>query len=95
MAQLSKTDRDRIWKGLIDWWNKQREAPTFSKQELSETIDLCDVWFDTNRPTMLAAMGVGFRGKATSSEVDVVLGAVLIARHDPELLRTMFGVEID
>lgn len=100
MAVLSETDRQRVWRGLMRWWAKGREAVAFSKTELKAAIDATDDWQDGNAAASSTGTGfnsalpVAFRTSATLAQKTLTFCAVAAMRVSVAFARAIFG-ELD
>ena len=59
MAELSTTDRQRVWRGLQRYWSNLRTAISVSKSELQTTVNETDSWIDDNLVSYNSALTYG------------------------------------
>lgn len=92
MAQLSDTDRARVWRGLMRWWSNLREAlAALTKQQLRDAVNATDTWIDDNQASYNAALPEPARNALTTSQKTLLFCAVALARVSISMLRQIFG----
>lgn len=92
MAQLSDTDRARIWRGLMRYWSAFREEmDAFSKQDLREAVNTTDVWINNNQASYNSALPVAARGALTLEHKTFLFCVVALARVSIPMLRRVLG----
>jgi hypothetical protein len=94
MAELSTTDRQRIWRGLMRWWSNLREPLALAKVELQAAVDATDAWIEANQAAYNNALPVAARNNLTAAQKTLLFCAVALARVDIPTLRRLFG-EVD
>jgi hypothetical protein len=94
MAQLSDTDRARIWRGLMRWWSKLRDAVALGKADLRSAVDATDTWIDDNQVSFNAALPEAARNNLTQPQKTLLFCCVALARVDIPMLRRVLG-EVD
>jgi len=99
MAELSTTDRQRIWRGLMRYWSNLRETlGAFSKADLLEAVSDTDAWIEGNQVSFNAALPNPFKTQATLAQKTLLFCCVALMRVDPGAgawLRRAMGVEVD
>ena len=95
MAALPQADRQRIWRGLMRYWSARRETVTgMTKSDLQAAVNAADDWADANAAAYNLALPLTFRTNATNGQKAFLLAMVVLARHNPALLRAILG-EVD
>ena len=89
MADLSTADRERIWRGLMRYWSRDREEVDGVKSELQATVNETDDWIDDNQASYNSALTYG--SNYTATQKTLIFCAVALARQDIELLRKVLG----
>jgi hypothetical protein len=98
MAELSETDRQRIWRGLMRWWSANNvgniyDTP-FSKSEFRAAVDATDTWIDGNQSSFNVSLPQPFRNDATQAQKTLLFCVVAAMRVSPEFARRLVG-EVD
>ena len=96
MAELSTADRQRIWRGLMRYWSKWREAVSISKADLQATVNETDAWIEDNQASFNSALT--YAGSFTIVQKTLIFCAVAMMRVDPgiaALLKRALGVEVE
>lgn len=92
MAVLPTADRQRIWRGLMRYWSALREVLSGQlKTDIQAAVNAADVWADDNAASYNTALPVAFRTNATAGQKALLLAMVILARHNPALLRSILG----
>lgn len=94
MAELSETDRARVWRGLMRFWSRLREAMALDKGELRAAVDATDGWIDNNQAAFNAELPAVAQAGLTAGQKALLLCAVVLMRVDAALARRVFG-EVD
>jgi hypothetical protein len=68
MAELSETDRQRIWRGLMRYWSQLFEGTNFSKSDFRAAVDATDTWIDGNQSSFNVSLPQPFRNDATQAQ---------------------------
>ena len=90
MAVLPAADRLRIWRGLSRWWSNLRENCALNKADLQAAVTASDAWVDSNSASFNSALPVAARNNLTTSQKSLLLVAVILMRHNVELLKRIF-----
>ena len=96
MAQLSITDRRRIWRGLMRYWSNIWESCDASKAELLTTVQETDQWIDAAQGNYVSSLTHG--AQFTAMQKTLIFCCVAIMRVSPgiaKLLQRFLGVEVD
>jgi len=92
MAMLSSGDKDKIWRGLMRYWSRQKEeTPDFDKNDFRTSVDDTDTWVDDNQGNYNTSLNLTFRNNATMLQKTVLLCAVMAFRAEPEFAKQLFG----
>ncbi len=92
MAALSNAVRQQIWRGIMRYWSREREAlGTYTKAELQAAINAADDWVDSNASSFNSALPQPFRTQATTAQKAFLLACVTLARGNAALLRQILG----
>lgn len=107
MANLSVTDRSRIWRGLMRRWSKDSQTCSFIKTQLYDpttntgAISDVDTWIDTHQGNtttdnigMNGSISVSMRNALTAEQKTDILIAVAAMRRGLEYIKSIFG-EVD
>lgn len=95
MAVLSNAIRLQLWRGLMRYWSALRETlAVMTKADLQAAVDAADVWANDNASSYNTALPATFRTNATAGQKALLLAMVILARHDPVLVRSILG-EVD
>jgi hypothetical protein len=95
MAALSNAIRLQLWRGIMRLWSRQ--GATLSgllKADIQAAINAADDWADSNAASYNSALPTAFRTNATAAHKALLLAMVVLARHDPVLIRAILG-EVD
>jgi hypothetical protein len=90
MANLSEETKDRIVKGLMNYWSRLWEETGVSVQDLDAAVDATDVWVEDNSAAFNAALPANAQTGLTPSQKAAMFCAVTLARFDPDTLRRIF-----
>ena len=89
---LSVAAKDAIARGLHRYWSERRTPTAFTKTPLRDGVDDSDTYYETNGAAMNTAINATLRSQATTTQKELLHAMVLLARHDPELVRRILGV---
>lgn len=92
MAELSATDRLRVWRGLMRYWSRLREPISATKAELQTTVNETDAWIDSNQASFNSALT--YAGSFTAEQKTLIFCVVALARVGISFLRNLLG-EVD
>jgi hypothetical protein len=90
MATLPDADRLRIWRGLGRWWSNVREPVAINKEDLKAAVAATDVWIDNNAVNFNNALPTAAKAQLTVTQKSFLLVAVILMRHNINILRTIF-----
>lgn len=95
MAELSSADRLRIWRGLMRYWSRFRDALGLNKDELAAAVVATDNWIDDNAASFNAALPAAAQSGLTAVQKTLLFCAVALMRAGGvDLLKRVFG-EVD
>ena len=96
MANLSTTDRQRIWRGLMRYWSNHRTPVTGDKAELYTTVVETDTWIDDNAADYVGSLTYGDNYDAVQKTlIFCCVAAMRVSPTVATLLRRLLGVEVD
>jgi hypothetical protein len=95
MAVLPDEDRERIWRGLMRWWSRQREnVAGCLKADILAAVAATDTWIENNQASYNSSLPATFRANATTAQKTLLFCAVALMRVSLATLRQVFG-EVD
>lgn len=98
MAELSTTDRERIWRALQRYWSNLRETVALSKAQLQAAVDATDTWIENNQSSYNGALPSAAQTGLTAQQKTILFCAVALMRVFPGVtafLSRALGVEVD
>lgn len=98
MAVLSTTDRQRVWRVLMRYWSRLREAVALSKADLQAAVNATDMWIDDNAASYNQALPSAAQTNLTAAQKVLLFCAIALMRVDPgvaALLRRALGVDTE
>ena len=91
MAELSSEDRQRVAKGLANYWSMLWEVVSVSSDELLAAVNATDTWIDSNQSGYNQALPLAARDNLTTVQKTLMFCAVALARVSITFLRRVFG----
>jgi len=94
MADLTTTQRQKIWRGLMRFWSQNWTKVALSKSDLLAAVNATDAWIDDNAASYNAALPAAAQSGLTAAQKTLVFCAVALCRVSEGTLRRVFG-EVD
>lgn len=95
MAELSTTDRQRVWRGLMRYWSRLRvPLGNIGKADLRAAVDATDTWINDNQGSYNTTLPNPFKTQATDAQKTLLFCCVAAMRVSAAFARKLLG-EVD
>jgi len=91
MTNLSDGEREQVWRGLMRYWSKIRQAMSLLKTDLRAAINATDDWIEDNQSSYNTALPQAARDNLTAGQKTVLFCAVAARRVSVEFAKLLFG----
>ena len=91
MATLPTEDRERIARGIMRYWSRDREPVALTKDDLQSAINATDGWIDDNQASYNTALPAAAQAGLTSAQKTLLFCVVALARVSIDMLRRVVG----
>ena len=92
MAVLSEAQRQRVWRGAMRLWSKEREVVSgLTKQDIRDAVEDTDQWIEDNQSSFNTALPAAAQANLTLDQKTMLFMGVAAMRANLAFAKQLFG----